>query len=443
MWPGENPAAGKKRSGGLGAWGPLTWSGKPDRFSGRFDPAGFTRDLKQELDRSVAGYVMQLRQHGVPVWTKQSGWARRPGDAGGGLRWNLNQRMHIASVSKMITAMATVKLLAEKNISLDAPVNDYLPAYWVKGPNIERISFKSLLVHRSGLLREILGHPTDKKAFYSDFEFMRAVVAGGATRPYKDGPNKDFVEYNYVNVNYGLLRVLIAVVNGDVPKNAPATYPWDEKTIAAYENYVQRKIFAPSGVTGATMLPPRDTALAYDFPVTWPGGQPDKMRCMAGAVGWYMSVDEVLNVMGTFRRGGKIMPPEAATAMMDAQIGFEWNYGDVGFHSKSGISVRSKKSLDEDTNIQMLQTAAYFLPDDMELVIFANSPLLPSADSAGKALAMARTLEPRVNSIYWRHVAKPWAERWNWQLTAMLGLPLAGSIYLIARRFKRRSRQKL
>ena len=62
--------------------------------------------------------------------------------------------MHVASVSKLMTAMAMMVLFRDHPIfdpPWDAPIYDYLPNYWEKGPNIGNITFRNLFNHTAGL----------------------------------------------------------------------------------------------------------------------------------------------------------------------------------------------------------------------------------------------------------------------------------------------------
>ncbi len=82
-----------------------------------------------------------------------------------------------------------------------------------------------------------------------------------------------------------------------------------------------------------------------------------------------MSVDDMLDMMGCFRREGKIMSSAAAQDMLDAGFGIDWiENTDLGtLYIKNGI-------WGSDSH-QMEQSLAYFLPDDMDLVLLANSPV--------------------------------------------------------------------
>jgi CubicO group peptidase (beta-lactamase class C family) len=79
------------------------------------------------LQDKVAGYILHIRENGVLVHVGVWNWAQTPADLG--LGWAEDRRMHVASVSKFLTALGTVKLLDTKNISYDTPIISYLPTY--------------------------------------------------------------------------------------------------------------------------------------------------------------------------------------------------------------------------------------------------------------------------------------------------------------------------
>ena len=75
-------------------------------------------DLRQLLSPCLSGYSMQLRRYGQVLFDEQWGFSKMPGDGGlTGIHWNPYTPMHVASVSKLITAMAMTKLLWYRNIS--------------------------------------------------------------------------------------------------------------------------------------------------------------------------------------------------------------------------------------------------------------------------------------------------------------------------------------
>lgn len=330
----------------------------PPRPRYYFDVDDFGKSLHAALKDSVAGYVMRLRQHGNTIYTLEWNWAKGPVDGSEG--WNPDVRMHVASVSKLLTAMAMTRVLNDYHISYDAPIVNWLPGYWTKGPNIDKITFRDLMTHRSGF-------NTGKSD--SDFNFMKANVAAGVT---------GVGTYHYQNMNFGLCRILLSTITGVIAVGAVFNIPflpnfndlvWDLVTVSAYANYVQTHVFSPAGVTGPTLNHPSPDALAYNFPVNGNGWNSGDLTSMAGGAGWHASIDDLLNVMHAFRRNGSIMSTAQAQTMLDDSFGIDL------IQSTPIGTLYNKNGLWEDNSGHIEQSLAYFLPEDMELVVLANSPI--------------------------------------------------------------------
>ena len=158
---------------------------------------------------------------------------------------------------------------------------------------------------------------------------------------------------------------------------------WDLVTIAAYAQYAQGKVFGPAGVSGATLDHPGTAGLAYKGPGdTARGWNSGNLESVSGAAGWHLSVDQVLNVMGAFRRGGSIVTSQAAEGMLNNGFGvdpFTNPQPDVpippGLLTPAG-EIYCKNGRWFDGNGHEEQSLAYFLPEAMELVVLANSPVV-------------------------------------------------------------------
>jgi len=340
----------------------------------RLDVTTFASALDNALMGKVAGYSVQLRQNGQAIFTKEWQWAKAPQD--GSESWTPEVQLHVASVSKLITAMAMTQLMIEKGISPDAQIIDYLPDYWAKGPNIQYIVFRNLMNHTSGL--------TGPDIF--DFQIMEKAIADGISLD-PNAPNH-LGNYAYHNLNFGLCRILLAVMNATINKSANFTplfndQLWDWVTITTYTQYAQGKIFDPAGVSGATLDHPGTAGLAYKGPGdTAKGWNSGNLESVSGAAGWHLSVDQVLNVMGAFRRGGSIVTSQAAQGMLGNGFGvdpFTNPQPDVpippGLLTPAG-ELYCKNGRWFDGNGHEEQSLAYFLPEDMELVVLANSPVI-------------------------------------------------------------------
>jgi CubicO group peptidase (beta-lactamase class C family) len=321
---------------------------------------GFIADLQSALTNLTAGYSLRLQLDGVATLAMVDwNWAKAPQD--GSESWTPDVRMHVASLSKIVTAIAMTKLLNDQGMSYDTPIIDFLPGYWTKGPSVNLITFRQLMDHTSGLA-------FDNTTSGTDFEFMKEQIAAGTTH---------LGQYSYQNMNYGLCRILIATINGNIPVDWTYPFPisvlndqaWDSITLQAYQAYVSANVFEPSGVTGATLYHEPADALAYNFPVSGNGWNSGDLTSLAGGTGWHMTLDQVLAVMSTFRRSGTIMSPADAQTMLDDGFGLNWTvttqlgtyYAKIGGWSGDGG--------------RMEQSIAFFLPQQMEFVLFVNSPV--------------------------------------------------------------------
>jgi CubicO group peptidase (beta-lactamase class C family) len=326
------------------------------------DVDGFGQDLHAALSNSTNGYVMRMIRGGQTIYTLQWDWAQRPQNGGTG--WNPDRRMHIASVSKFITAMALVDLLDREGISVNSPIAPWLPDYWAQGSNIEDITFAHLLTHRSGFST---GGST------SNYSFMRQQVAAGV--PFGHPAGND-----YENMNFGLARILIATIGGYVNTSYDPGFLmrdplWDLITLMAYVDYVETRILAPSGVTGAGLVGDSNTAYAY----TWTGGNawlPGDLSDWAGGASWHMSINDVLRIAHRFRRAGSPISRPRATEILQLGFGVDgfWNSPAGRVYHKNGIW-RDRSACNGRSEEQSL---LLLMPGDMEMALYVNSPVGPS-----------------------------------------------------------------
>jgi len=341
-------------------------------LTAKVDIGAFGTVVHTLLKDSVTGYILQLRQNGNLVYNLIWNWAQTPADLNQG--WTEDTRMHVASVSKFLTAVGLVKVLESKKISYDAAIVDYLPTYWSKGSNINKITFRHLLTHRAGFA-------TNSSA--SDYVFMKSKVAGGVS---------NVGSYDYENMNFGLCRILIPIINGNVSKGAefspiPAMndQAWDAVALYHYRNYMQTNVFAPAGVNNVGFEPIAGgkNALAYKFPHNnekgWNSGN---LASVAGGAGWRLSTKELLNVMNHARRKNTIISASQAQYMLDNSFGIDQmiNTPAGKLYNKNGAW---------GNNSRTEQCVAYFWPQEMELVVFVNSPIADSNFSLRNIVSQA------------------------------------------------------
>lgn len=323
------------------------------------DVNGFGEAVHAALRNSTNGYTLRMRRGGQANYTLQWNWAQNPGDGNRG--WNPDRGMHIASISKFLTAVALVDLLDRRNIDFDTTIAQYLPDYWTLGPNVGGITFQELMNHTSGF---------STGGSDSSFAFMRQRVAAGF-------PASQSGDYDYENMNFGLMRILIATIGGYVDEDANFgplfnNMMWDLVTKMAYVDYMETRVFAPAGVTGASLASAASTAHGYTR--TGANGQDwGNLSDWAGGAAWHMSADDVLDIASWFRRSGDSISRARATEALQEGYGVDgsWNTAVGRIYHKNG-SWRTGGDCDSRRQVQSI---LFFLPEDMEVVVFVNSPI--------------------------------------------------------------------
>jgi CubicO group peptidase (beta-lactamase class C family) len=142
-------------------------------------------------------------------------------------KMTLNTPMHVASVSKVATALAVLRLVSKKQIFLDSDVRWYLPDLPYKG-----ITVRMLLNHRSGI--PYYGYFTFKTWHLGKTLYNRNVLKLLKKHkfPLNFPPDTKFA---YSNTNYALLALIIEKVTNQ-------SFPQAMKTLV-FEPLKMKKTF--------------------------------------------------------------------------------------------------------------------------------------------------------------------------------------------------------
>jgi CubicO group peptidase (beta-lactamase class C family) len=138
----------------------------------------------------------------------------------------VNTPLHLASVSKVLTATAILKLVDNDNIMLDQKVTDWLPSFPYKSTTI-----RTLLNHRSGLQHysrfpELLKKGWNRKKIVSNQDILDLIVK----HKFKLLTPHD-TRFDYCNTNYIILALIIEKATG-----------------LKYEKAMKELIFKPLGM---------------------------------------------------------------------------------------------------------------------------------------------------------------------------------------------------
>jgi CubicO group peptidase (beta-lactamase class C family) len=275
--------------------------------------------LRTQLNGKTVGYAYVVGNEQT-IRSGSGGLARTAAD-GAPVAFTLQTPVTVASVSKLITAVATMSVLRDHGVGLDDPIGPYFPSDWEIAPYVERISFAQLLSHTSGI-RDFGNGPQLYDRLESLFTQTGDPNAATPCNGSSEGDRDNAITPSdqsrcYSNFNFGVLRILLPRVAGFEEVADPANRP---RTLAEqYEQLVQEHVFEPIGVTGPTCQPNNSE---YAFGYVVPGDRPGKdwgdvlLRC--GDAGWYLSAEAMAAVVLSLNaRDGRILEESRAYSSLN------------------------------------------------------------------------------------------------------------------------------
>jgi CubicO group peptidase (beta-lactamase class C family) len=264
------------------------------------------------------GYQIAVLQGSFPMFVKSAGMAREAKECPKLELGNCN-KMNIASVTKMMTAATTLKLLDLQGLDETATVGQFLPTSWNVPAGMANLTFQQMLSHRTGL------HQYTKNSDFSNtlsYEGLRTLA--------KTGPNPDSISFRfYRNANVAMMRIIIPALWKNVAGCPAELQSAGEITDALsqkyYEQAVRQFVLTPVGATGEL-----DAGTLDDFQTLYYSSNGSKgyssgnWKGITGGGGWNMSAVDMARVAdGIF--DGSIVSSTIATNMINKVMGV-WNY---------------------------------------------------------------------------------------------------------------------
>ncbi|HXK09359.1 MAG TPA: serine hydrolase domain-containing protein [Vicinamibacteria bacterium] len=186
-----------------------------------------SESAREELDRHLAsskapGIQYVAVDSGRIVFEYVGGWA----DLGRGAPMGSTTTMMAYSMSKTLTAVAVLQLVAAERVRLDAPVVEYV-ASMPYGP---AVTVRQLLAHTSGApspipLRWV--HLADRHAAFDESAALATVLRGHPRLAFPPGSR-----YAYSNIGYWLLGRVVEQASGE-----------------PFTTYVESHVLRPLGAT--------------------------------------------------------------------------------------------------------------------------------------------------------------------------------------------------
>ncbi|MFT4103859.1 MAG: serine hydrolase domain-containing protein [Burkholderiaceae bacterium] len=276
------------------------------------------RQITKRLDGKVVGCACSLG--GAQPTYLSRGQARTSVD-GGSRFFAPFTKTTVASVSKFVTALVAIKVLAKNDVSLDDPIGSHLPSDWHLDPVVAAITFRELLSHRSGIKDYgNVSQEYDKvKAFFTQQvdTSKNTPCQGAAVIDPPDAINANDKSPCYSNYNFAIFRILLPWIDGVRDDSAQRA----SKLAAAFVRLAQQHVFEPVGAIGVQAKPPSpasDQAYSYVFPGSSSGQEWGDGTLGVGAAGWYLSIEDVAKVLHSLNRDDERILTHPQLADMEA-----------------------------------------------------------------------------------------------------------------------------
>ncbi len=183
---------------------------------------GIVERYAKKLWRDYDNYSFLVAQNGQVIYEHYNGFA----DKNAGRKIDAHTPMHIASVSKVLTAAAIIQLVNRGELELDEKVDKILEAF----PYPE-ITIRMLLNHRSGL-RNYAYFTDDPGVWDKHKTLTNEDILRLFTEKNIQLESKPDTRFAYCNTNYAMLALVIEKITG-----------------LKYGEAMQRMIFKPVGMT--------------------------------------------------------------------------------------------------------------------------------------------------------------------------------------------------
>ena len=322
--------------------------------------------IQELLEEEVMGYSYVILRDGEIA--AEEGFGRARNELDGNIAMESTTPMHVASISKFFTTVTTLKLLEKTGISADSSVVAFLPSDWVIGPGIDRLSFKHIISQTGGF-----NHYGTQGFTANRYDSLKFIVEEGAERA-----KLKF----YSNSHHSLLRVILPVMD-DLTNNIEGVY--DENSVGfKYESLVDTYLFDPINVEAALGASSLEVAMAYSGPEDSGSGLGANtfFTPVAGAYGWHLSAQDLGILWSKVWYSEDLISADSRDLMKATTAGlFDSFQGNYGFYF-----IKTGSWTYGNSPTRRIQTTAIHFPDNVDVILFVNSPPSRSFGPTGIAV---------------------------------------------------------
>jgi CubicO group peptidase (beta-lactamase class C family) len=300
--------------------------------------------VRRQAEADAFSGVVMLAKDGRPLFAAAYGEANKEARRKNGLETAFN----LASMNKMITAVAVAQLVEAGKLSFDDPLSKFLPDF--PNPRAAReIRIGQLLSHTAGLGSYLGPGISNSRAATVD-EMLR--YARDSEPAFTPGSRWD-----YSNTGFLVLGKVIEKASGE-----------------SYYDYVRRHILAPAGMRSTDWyakdrIPPM-AAIGYDREYErGPGAYTSHLADLpyrgGPAGGGYSTAPDVLRFAEAFRTGKLVSPAMVRVLTTPKPASPEYGYG-FTVDAKRGIVGHSGGFQGTSTNMDL------FLEDGYTAIVLSN-----------------------------------------------------------------------
>jgi D-alanyl-D-alanine carboxypeptidase len=329
------------------------------------DFAAFDQDLVERLvGRGALGVSIAVAVDGSVVHTAAYGVANEVT----GEPLTPSHRLRLASVSKIVTAVATLQLVERGAIGLDDPVGERLASalgVQLTEPKVAYITVRHLLNHTSGF-------PAYERTFFGGLvPTCQEAAKRGLGRGLLAAPG---AEYHYANMNYCVLGILIEQLTG-----------------MPYERAVSEMLLTPLGVASMRLAGTEDVRPGDAAQPTTPTRR--YMEALGGAGAWVGTAADLVRVVTSLDPfQATWMPVTAATAELARQPApVEYALDDRWYGM--GLIVHADGSWGHTGTLEGARAAVFHRPDGISWAVMVSGNVPNETDRlvdyVNRALAVA------------------------------------------------------
>jgi CubicO group peptidase (beta-lactamase class C family) len=314
---------------------------------------------------------------------------------------SVKEPYNIASVSKTLTAVAVLHLLAAEQVSVNSAIAPYLPPRWQLGQGVSAITFAELLTHTSGIQVDGIRYSELKAIVSQNIDLSPQGYKASCKQDYQRRLQGRQGVLCYQNANFALFRIIIPYLwhenNPYYPSllsllNLPPDQydnALDKLTADDYLSYMN-SVYGPSLPISCT---PQGSSrmLAYVYPGGGSGTDWRDWKPMCGAGGIQLSADQMATFLANLA-SGTYLPlkmvlssgPDTTTlsTMVNSLYGWDWQYQTTTYGTcvqKNGLLVIADAN---NNRILNLTTLIVYCPQTgLAFAGLANSRLGPSLTS--------------------------------------------------------------